>query len=112
MTSAEQSGPRIPGFDIADRLRKARETAGIDQADLEQLTGVSRATISNYERRITQPKRPNVIAWAMATGVDADWLLTGAVPGGPTTVAYADCDAAIFEFPSKHTDSGITVKTA
>ena len=49
----------------------------MDQAALGDALGISRQTVSNYERGMTQPKRHVLIAWAMATGVDLDWLTTG-----------------------------------
>ncbi|MCQ4120419.1 helix-turn-helix transcriptional regulator [Rhodococcus tibetensis] len=70
---------RVPAIDLPIRLRVARESAEMSQADLAKAIGASRATIANYEQRKT-PKRSTVMAWAMATGVDARWLLTGEAP--------------------------------
>jgi DNA-binding XRE family transcriptional regulator len=65
---------RIPGWTVADKLRKARESAGFEQAALARELGVAKNTISNYERGAVTPRRSVVMAWAMATGVDLDWL--------------------------------------
>jgi transcriptional regulator with XRE-family HTH domain len=65
---------RIPDWTVADRLRKARESAGYEQAALARELGVAKNTISNYERGAVTPRRSVVMAWAMATGVDLDWL--------------------------------------
>ncbi|MDU5380556.1 MAG: helix-turn-helix transcriptional regulator, partial [Actinomyces sp.] len=77
----------IPQFDRSDRLRKAREHAGLEQAQLAELIGVSRNTISGAERGANTPRRHVVMAWAMATGVPVEWIETGRVPrhddGGP-----------------------------
>ena len=35
----------IPEWTVADRLRKARESADLSQAELAELTGISRRTI-------------------------------------------------------------------
>ncbi|NUU12728.1 helix-turn-helix transcriptional regulator [Curtobacterium pusillum] len=68
----------IPRWTVADRLRKAREAAGLDQQTLAALTGMSRTTISNYEAERVKPRRAGVVVWAMATGVPFAWLMTGA----------------------------------
>ena len=70
----------VPTWTVADRLRKAREHAGLDQTELADLVGISRNTISNYERGQTAPKRPVLLAWSLATGVPRAWLETGAEP--------------------------------
>jgi hypothetical protein len=74
------TGGRTYEFGIADRLRRARELAGFDQRAFEDASGISRATISNYEQGKygkNGPGRVYVSAWATATGFDLDWLLTG-----------------------------------
>lgn len=79
----------IPQFTVADRLRKARETAGYStQLDFEAATGISRGTINTHEAGRRQPSRRLLIEWAMHTGVPVEWLETGAAtrrehPGGP-----------------------------
>jgi transcriptional regulator with XRE-family HTH domain len=65
-----------PGWPLTDRLRRAREFGGFDQAQLAAELGVSKNTISNYERGFTRPRRPMLLAWAMATGVALTWLET------------------------------------
>jgi transcriptional regulator with XRE-family HTH domain len=64
----------IPQWTTADRLRKARELAGYEQASLALELGVAKNTVSNYERGTVRPRRPVLVAWAMATGVALDWL--------------------------------------
>lgn len=68
-------GGYVPVWDITDRLRKARESAGLDQRALAGRLGIGHATVGNYERGVTTPKRPLLLAWAMATGVDLPWLV-------------------------------------
>lgn len=85
----------VPEFTIGDRLRKARETLDMEQSPFAELIGVSRGTVSNYERGTTQAYKPVVVrAWALATGVSLEWLERGITPGGPdgssiTTGQYA-----------------------
>lgn len=70
----------IPTWTLPDRLAKARNHAGIEQEELAQAMGVSRQSISNWERGYAKPKRPYVWAWADVTGVDRHWLLWGEEP--------------------------------
>lgn len=72
----------IPVFTIHDRLRKAREASGLDQHQLAEAMGVSRATVSNYETGFSSKPRKIVLnVWAMATGVPIQWIETGTAPG-------------------------------
>ena len=80
---------RRPAFTIGDRLRKSRGLLGADM-DVRTFAdhlGVSKNTVTNYELEKTAPENMKTIVlkqWAMATGVDFDWLLNGDVPdGGP-----------------------------
>jgi transcriptional regulator with XRE-family HTH domain len=75
MSTQEPASPSaVPAWTLADRLRKARISAGLEQAELETMTGISRKSISNYENGYTAPNKPVLLSWAMACGVDLDWL--------------------------------------
>lgn len=74
---------RIPAWTMGDRLRKAREEAGYDQRRFADLIGVSRQTITNAEKGHKTVRKITLNAWAMATGVPVEWLVSGEVPGGP-----------------------------
>ena len=74
------SAGRIPTWTLTDRLRKAREAAGMDQTELARLTGLARGTVSNYDNGHTTPRRANVMMWALATGVPSTWLYNGETP--------------------------------
>lgn len=83
----------VPEFTIHDRLRKAREFAGLEQAELAERMGVSRGTIGNNEAGKVSVRPITIKAWALATGVDAHWLETGRVAispddGSSVTVSY------------------------
>lgn len=67
----------IPQFTRADRLRKAREHAGLYMRELADELGVSESTISRYEGGGQRARRAVVMAWAVATGVDFAWLFDG-----------------------------------
>ena len=68
---------KVPAWTVADRLRKARESAGLDQGQLAELTGMALNTISNYEAERVKPRRAGIMAWALATGVPLSWIQTG-----------------------------------
>jgi len=67
---------RVPEWTVADRLRKAREAAGMEQTQLAQVAGISRATISAAENG-SRPARATMRLWALATGVPLVWIETG-----------------------------------
>ena len=77
MTNTVQETGSVPKSTLADRLRKAREHAGLEQAELAERMGVGRNTVSNYERASHAPREIVLRAWAMATGVPVEWLRTG-----------------------------------
>lgn len=67
----------VPQFTQGDRLRKAREHSGLHMRDLAAEIGVSEASVSRYESGKQRPRRATVLTWALATGVDFDWLFDG-----------------------------------
>jgi transcriptional regulator with XRE-family HTH domain len=74
MALAETS---FPEWSLGDRLAKARRFAGLDQDQMAEKFGKSRATISTWERDESQPRNfQRVIEqWGEITGVDPAWLL-------------------------------------
>lgn len=69
--------PVPPRFTMADRLRKAREEAGLEQTQLAALLGVSRNTVSNIETQKTRPKPAVVARWAAITNTPVTWIESG-----------------------------------
>jgi transcriptional regulator with XRE-family HTH domain len=76
MTEVPQT-TRAPQWTLGDRMRKAREHAGLKQTELALATGISRASITNYETGKSTPSRPVLLSWAMATAVPVSWLRDG-----------------------------------
>ncbi len=68
---------RTPEFQLKDRLRLARELKNFEQADIASELGISRATVSNYERGATMPGKLVINAWAVVCDVEVEWLKTG-----------------------------------
>lgn len=61
---------------IAERLKLARESAGLTQPELANKAGVSQGTIGNIESGLR--KRPrDILSIASALGVSPEWLETG-----------------------------------
>ena len=82
MTTSVNVSGRVPAFTIGDRVRKARESAGLSQQQLADATGMARSGIVKIEGPESRPRRTSLIAIAMATGVDLTWLQTGETPAG------------------------------
>lgn len=81
MSMTEHIGD-IPEWTGADRLIKARKVRGYTQTELAELLGVSEKTVKRYEAG-EKTKRGIVLGWAMACGVNAQWLETGVAPRRP-----------------------------
>lgn len=73
----------IPTITLPQRLRIAREYAGLEQLALAEVSGVSRATISAAENGRTTPSRATISLIAFACGVNREWLATGQVNENP-----------------------------
>lgn len=82
MTTSFSTGGNIPTWELQDRIMRARRHAGLEQSELAELAGLSRKSISRYETGLSTPRRPALIAIALATGVDLTWLETGKAPAG------------------------------
>ncbi|QNQ91501.1 helix-turn-helix domain-containing protein [Corynebacterium poyangense] len=91
MTNAIQIAGLIPKFELSDRMRKAREVAGLTQDELSERSGVGRATIARIEYGKGTPRRASLIALAFATGVDLHWLETGETPAGNSPDGGSEC---------------------
>lgn len=74
----------IPTWTVGDRLAKALDHADVSVQEMAEYLGISRNTVGNYIAGRTHARRGTVLAWALRTGVPAEWLLTGEVPADPT----------------------------
>ncbi len=103
----------VPQFTIGDRLRKARETTGMDQAAFAEHIGVSRGTVSNYERGVGEGHHKPIVlrTWAMATGVPLSWIETGIIETHPTPPDGGEALRELTEAKARrqrHARNGIT----
>lgn len=78
-----QTTGTIPNWTLGDRLRKARAITGMTTREFAERIGVSHGTITNAEGDKRAVRPITIKAWAMATGVDIEWLQTGHGSGGP-----------------------------
>lgn len=78
MTPSDQAaggGPVVPQWTLSDRLRKAREQARLNQAQLAEQLHVAKRTIVNYEAGSVRPNPWVLVGWARVTNVDEEWLV-------------------------------------
>lgn len=81
----------IPPISQGKRLEIAREYAGLSQVELATRMGVSPGTVNRSERGLSRPRRSALILWAMATGVDLQWIENGYGPGSKTEAIGDEC---------------------
>lgn len=91
MTTSIHIAGHVPQFEVKDRVRKAREYSGLKQGDLAETVGMSRTTLARIEQGLSTPRRPQLIALAMATGCDLEWLETGKTPAGDNPDGGSEC---------------------
>lgn len=73
MIPSRAAGDR-PAWRLSDRIRRAREHAGLEQRELAERAGISPATVSAAETGRAVPHRSTLRLIAAATGVAFDWL--------------------------------------
>lgn len=62
---------------LSETLRELRQSAGLSQADLAKIAGVSRNAVSQWEAGVTQPSTKRLAAIAQALNVPIDRLMEG-----------------------------------
>lgn len=79
MTITQNTRTRIPVWTFADRIRKARNEAGLDQKEFAQRIGVKASTYATYETGRNEPRFRDVFDLAKrvedVSGVPAAWLI-------------------------------------
>ena len=71
----------LPTWTLGDRLRKARDHAGLSVQEMADDLGVSRTTISKYEHDATGKRgvpRMAILRYADVSGVPVEWIEDGA----------------------------------
>ena len=94
MTFSLGSNLKVPQWSVADRVRKARETSGLKQAELAESIGMARTSLARIEQGKVEPRRTSLIAIAFATRVPLEWIEHGKTPadnpGGGSECAIRD----------------------
>lgn len=67
----------IPRWSVQDRLIKARDVADLSQTQLAHRLGVSLSTVRRIERGEKPANRMEMYGWAVACGVDPEWIIDG-----------------------------------
>ncbi|NQW92667.1 MAG: LexA family transcriptional regulator [Polaromonas sp.] len=78
-----------PVINISERLKEAREAAGLKQQELATAAGVSQGTIANIESGLRKNPR-ELLAIAKALNVQPEWLKNGKSPRGLVVSALPD----------------------
>ncbi|MBF0808374.1 XRE family transcriptional regulator [Rothia nasimurium] len=86
-----------PTWTFQDRLRKAREHAGMTQSELAEATGVSLNSLNRYEKGQRSPANDVVSAIAQATNVPLEWF-------------YQDDDTQPVAIPTGDLPASLTVR--
>lgn len=73
-------GCSIAAMNFGQRLKAARDHAGLTQADLEAKSGVGQQAISKIERSNDQDSSLFTVQLALACGVRPEWLALGEGP--------------------------------
>ncbi len=100
----------VPDLGIAERLHLARWRMGIGSKEFAQRSGISRATVGNYESRDWSRTRNPIYLrrWAEITGVSLHWLETGEPgpedpgPGSPGALPQMDSNHQPFDYWSRN----------
>lgn len=111
------SAGRTPEWTVADRLRKARESAGLEQQELATMIDCSRQTVGNYENNNWDRtrRRATLRLWAWACGVDPAWIdpsLNGPPPFGGGSVMQESLSACINIEDFRHKPLGFCERPA
>jgi transcriptional regulator with XRE-family HTH domain len=75
MTTAAELEP-----DLADRLAKSLQVAGLSVAEMAAYMEVHRNSVGGWLNRRTEPRPANIRLWAIRTGVPYEWLRYGTWP--------------------------------
>lgn len=62
---------------LGDRIRAAREAAGLSQSELGRRLGLSSQSVNMWEHSKANPSRNNLQQAAIVMGVTIDWLMRG-----------------------------------
>ncbi len=67
---------------LGDRIRQARDRAGLSQIELARRIGLSKNAMNSIETRDADPRASRIVAMAQVLGVSTDVLLLEQPPPG------------------------------
>jgi transcriptional regulator with XRE-family HTH domain len=67
-------------FDLADRMRRTLRVTGIGVQEMADYLEVSRETVGTWINGRVNPRKTALMAWALRTGANYEWLATGCTP--------------------------------
>lgn len=82
VTRDNDDGGVIPTWSRGWRMRRALQYADVSVQDMADYLEVGRDSIRRWTHDVTPVKRHVLVAWALATGVDLEWLEHGKEPRG------------------------------
>lgn len=90
----------VPPEELEDRLRRALKWAGMKPGQMREYLGASESSMTGWLNGSKRPRTHFLKLWALRTGCDYQWLLTGNRPGDAPQAAdtcrylHLDLDAA------------------
>jgi transcriptional regulator with XRE-family HTH domain len=72
--STHRDSNRVPVFSLGERIRKAREDAGMSQQQFADELGVDRKTVGNWEADRNQPRYRDLMLVSSVADVSLEWL--------------------------------------
>lgn len=84
-----------PTSAAAHRIRIARRSAGLSQAQLAAELEVQRSAVSHWEALRGKPRMNHLRQLALLTGVQFEWLATGRGPMTPSAETLLDSVSAV-----------------
>jgi transcriptional regulator with XRE-family HTH domain len=72
--SAHRDSDRVPVFSLGERIRKAREDAGMSQQQFADELGIDRKTVGNWEADRNQPRYRDLMLISSVADVSLEWL--------------------------------------
>ena len=76
-----RAAPRLPEWEISDKIRKARRSARLSQSELARRVGVTAQAVGNWESGANPPSEDKIRAVAKATRVPLWWFSESFAPG-------------------------------
>lgn len=98
---------KVPG--LGARVKAARETLGLNQAELARRVGVEPSVIQRFEAGTTTPAAAVLIPLARALETTTDHLLTGAISTGSKVIRRAELPPEWAELSLSVTKDGVVV---